>query len=241
MDPQAMDPFGEALLAWLDGDRDGALVIRRDDGYEARLPVGYFFRPPAEFTALERAAIERCTGRVLDAGAGTGLHSLALQEAGRQVTAIDVSAAAVEVMIRRGVRDARCADLLACDLGPFDTVLMMGHGIGMVETIAGLDRFLNGARRLLSDEGQVLIESMDVRATDDPRHLAYHEANRRAGRYAGEIRLQAVWKDRAGAVYPWLLVDADTLADHAASAGWRSEIVLSGEHGDYLARLSRGR
>jgi SAM-dependent methyltransferase len=238
MDPDAMDPFGAALAAFADGDTGAELILRRDDGVEGRLPVSYFFRGPLEFTPIETAAIDHCAGRVLDAGAGSGLHSLALQEQGLPVTAIDVSARAVEVMTRRGVVDVQLVDLFACTSGPFDTVLMMGHGIGMVESLAGLDRFLVEMRGLLVGAGQVLLDSLDVRVTDDPRNLAYHEANRRAGRYIGEIHLETEFRGNPGPTYSWLHVDAETLRDHAARAGWKCEVILEQDTGDYLARLT---
>jgi hypothetical protein len=56
--------------------------------------------------------------------------------------AIDIDAQAATIMAWRGVKEGHCADILTFDGGPFDTILMMGHGIGMVETVAGLDRFL---------------------------------------------------------------------------------------------------
>jgi len=233
-----MDPHGDAMLAWVAGETEAELVLRRDDGREGRLPVSHFFRPPSEFTPVERAALELCRGRVLDVGAGAGLHSLALQEAGVPVTAIDISAPAVQVMAQRGVVDVRCADIFEFDGDAFDTVLMMGHGIGMVETLAGLDRFLARAHALLSEGGQVLLDSLDVRATNDPGNLAYHEANRRAGRYIGEIRLQSEYRGRAGPSYRWLHVDAATLTEHAAAARWTCEVILQEDNGDYLARLT---
>jgi SAM-dependent methyltransferase len=241
MDPSAMDPCGAALLAYLDGDAGVELLLRRDDGQEGRLPVSHFFRRPSEFTRIEKAAIKRCSGHVLDVGAGTGLHSLALQEKGVRVTAVDISARAVEVMARRGVVDARCADIFEYEGGAFDTVLMLGHGIGMVETLAGLDRFLTSAPGMLSERGQVLLDSLDVRVTDDPGNLAYHDANRRAGRYIGEIRLQSEYQGQAGPSYGWLHVDAATLKEHAARAGWMGEVLLQEDGGDYLARLTTAR
>lgn len=86
-----MTPYGLALAACFRGAAEARVVVRRDDGLEVPLPMGHFFRPPADFSPLEVAALDRCRGRVLDVGAGTGLHSLALRSRGLAVTAIDVS------------------------------------------------------------------------------------------------------------------------------------------------------
>ena len=239
MDPQAMHLFGRALRAYFEGDARAELTIRREDGQENALPVSFFFRGRCEFTPLENAAIDSCRGRVLDVGAGTGLHSLVLQQRGLPVTAIDISPHAVEVMRERGVREVHCADIFEFQGGEFDTLLMLGHGVGMVETIAGLDRFLAHARRLRSEEGQLLLDSLDVRATEDPANLAYHEANRQAGRYIGEIRMQLEFRGEKGLHHGWLQVDPETLQERAELAGWKREIVHQDEGGNYLARLTR--
>jgi len=237
MDAKAMEPQGLALLAYFEGDLGAELIIHRDDGVDDPMPVSDFFREPTEFTEVESAAISLCSGHVLDAGAGTGLHSLVLQQKGALVTAIDISPQAVAVMTRRGVRDVHCADIYGFHGGPFDTILMMGHGIGMVETIAGLDRFLAHAHGLVSEEGQVLLDSGDVRLTVDPSHLAYHEANRQAGRYIGEVRLQLGFQGKRGPLCGWLHVDAEMLRERAESADWRCEVIVQEEGGHYLARL----
>jgi cyclopropane fatty-acyl-phospholipid synthase-like methyltransferase len=185
------------------------------------------------------AALGRCRGRVLDIGAGTGLHSVVLQSRGLMVTAIDISPQAVGIMSERGVGDVQCADILEFDGGPFDTLVMLGHGIGMVEDLAGLDRFLERARSLVPRDGQVLLHSLDVRRTKDPDHLDYQEAVRRAGRYIGEIRMQFVFEGETGPVCGWLHLDPETLKRHAESAGWTCNKVMEEESGDYLARLTR--
>ncbi len=240
MHSDAMEPFGRALTAYLDGDTSAELIVRRDDGKAVPLPVAVFFREPTEFNPIERDALELCAGRVLDVGAGTGLHSLALIERGLEVTPIDINPKTVEVMKRRGLTNAECADISGFRAGPFDTLLMMGHGIGMVGSIAGLDRFLARLSDLTTAGGQVLLDSLDVRKTDDPSDLAYHEANRKAGRYMGEIRMQSEFRGVAGKYFGWLQVDAETLGQHAASAGWHRELVRQEERGDYVARLTRG-
>lgn len=237
MQSGAMIPQGRALKAYFEGDRGAQLTVRRDDGLEYALPVSHFFRTPSEFTPLEIAALERCRGRVLDIGAGSGLHSLALQERGLAVTALEISPEAVEVMARRGVRGVRCADIFQFNEGPFDTLLMLGHGIGITENLAGLERFLKMAWRLLAPGGRLLLDSTDVRRTDDPRHLAYHEANRKAGRYVGEIRIQLEFAGRSGPHCGWLHVDPETLAARAAQAGWSCEIVREEPAWGYLACL----
>lgn len=233
-----MIPYGLALRAYHRRQSEAHLVVRRDDGFEVPLPVSHFFRPPSEFSPVELAALERCWGHVLDIGAGSGLHSLALQAEGIAVTAIDISPEAAEVMTQRGVRDVCCGDILDFFGGPFDTLLMLGHGIGIVEDLAGLDRLLAHSRTLVRDSGQLLLHSLDVRQTDDPQNLAYHESLRNAGRYIGEIRLQMEYEADVGPYCGWLHVDPQTLREQAEPAGWGCETILTQEGGDYLARLT---
>lgn len=237
MNPHAMAPYGAALWAYFKGDTGAQVLVRRDDGEESPLPISVFFREPAQFSRIENAALARCTGRVLDAGAGTGVHSLILQEKGLQVTALDVNPAAVEIMRRRGVREPRCVDLFDFDEHGFDTLLLMGHGIGMVETIGGLDRFLARAQQLLAQDGRILLDSLDVRVTANPVNLAYHRANQQAGRHIGEIRMQFEFQGQRGTACGWLHVDAGTLQEHAARAGWQCEVLIAEEDGNYLAEL----
>jgi SAM-dependent methyltransferase len=237
MNPNAMEPFGAALLAYYDGDSNARVIVHREDGEESPLPISSFFDDPA--SAIDHAAIGRCQGHVLDVGAGTGRHSLVLQMKGLRVTSIDISPQAVSIMGQLGLVDVHCADIFEFEGGRFDTLLMLGHGIGLVETIAGLDRFLAHAHGLLSEDGQVLLDSLDVRVTDDPGNLAYHEANRQAGRYIGEVRIRFEFQGEMGPYCGWLHVDAETLTEHAELAGWRCEVVHREESGDYLTRLER--
>ena len=238
MNPEAMTPHGLALAAFLAGDTTAELVVRREDGVEDRLPVSWSFRSAAEFTPIENAALECCRGHVLDIGAGSGIHALALQSRGLAVTAIDVDPQSVEVMIRRGVEDVRVADIFEFQGGPFDTLLMLGHGIGIVENLRGLAAFLKRAQRLASSGGQLLIHSIDVQRTDDPRHLAYHEAARQAGRYPGEVRMELEFMGRRGSPCGWLHVAPRILAENAERVGWGCETLVEQESGEYLSRLT---
>ena len=242
MDPSAMAPYGLALRDFFSGDRDATITIRRDDGSVSEMPVDIFFRQPSDLSPLEQAALALCRGHVLDVGAGTGCHSLTLQAQGFQVMAIDVLPHAVEIMRARGVRHAKCVDIFDVKIAgeqTFDTLLLMLHGIGMVETLAGLDRFLQQAHGLLRSDGQILCDSLDVRESTDPVNTAYHEANRQAGRYVGEIRMSFEYRGHAGPVCGWLHVDAETLSHHARRAGWDCQVIHREENGDYLAQLTQ--
>jgi SAM-dependent methyltransferase len=239
MQAEAMDPHGMALLDFFNGETEAQVLIHRDDGLVSELAASAFFREPTDFSPLEQAALALCRGRVLDVGAGAGAHSLVLQERGFSVCAIDISMHAVKVMKRRGIHDARCVSIDELGGERFDTLLMMMHGIGLVQTLSGLDRFLRDISRLLNPEGQIVVDSLDCQYNKDPVHLAYLEANRQAGRYYGEMRMWFEYKDRRGPLCGWLHVDPETMAEHAERAGWMCEIVHQAQNGDYLARLTR--
>lgn len=238
MDTEAMELYGQSLLDFFNGDISAEVLVRRDDGFTGDLPASVFFRQPSDFSSLEQTAVTLCRGYVLDVGAGAGCHSLALQDRGIRVLAIDVSSHAIEIMSKRGVKEIQHADVFEFHKGPFDTLLMMMHGIGLVEDLPGLDRFLCHAHTLLKPDGQIVFDSLDVRCADDPRHLAYLEANRRAGRYLGQVRTRFEYKGQIGPFFGWLHVDPETLTDHAERMGWSCQVVCREDGGDFLAQLT---
>lgn len=234
-------PHGRALLDFYDGDTSAEILVHGDDGETEVVPIRVFFRGPSEFSALEEAALDLCRGRVLDAGAGAGCHTLVLQEQDCSVCAIDIAPEAVEVMRRRGVKEARCADVFHFREGPFDTLLLMMNGIGVVEDLAGLDRFLADAHRLLTPEGQILLDSYDPEGDEDPGKKPRPQAGSSADRYIGEMRFRLEYKGKKGPPLWWLFLDAKLLAERAMKAGWSCDVIWREEEGHYLARLTRGK
>jgi SAM-dependent methyltransferase len=238
MDPEAMKPYGRTLLDYHNGNLTATLEITRDDGLVTLLPINTFFRHALDIE-IERRAIEMAHGYILDAGAGTGLHSLFLQEKGFKVCAIDISSEASQIMRERRVIYVRQADVMSLRGEKFDTIIMMGHGIGIVENLLGLDQFLGHVGDLLNAAGQILLTSLDVRVTGDPKNLAYQKKNTASGRYFGEIRMQFKYGNIIGPMFGWLHVDEQTLADHAYKSGWGCEVIKRQGDGNYLARLLR--
>jgi SAM-dependent methyltransferase len=220
------------------GKHDATMVVY-DDFERDEVPVSYFFRSPEEFPPLEQLALELCRGRVLDVGAGSGCHSLALQTRGMEVTAIEILPSLVRILQERGVRDARVATWMDIDAPPFDTVFMMMNGLGLTETLEGLRGFFREGRRLVARGGQVLADSTDVRARLDPEAGRTGALERPDGRYVGELHFQIEYEGKKGEPFPQLYVDANTLLRIAREEDWSCDIVREpDEYGHYLARLT---
>jgi len=238
MDLNTWKPHAAAMEAYHRGKHDAILVVY-DDFERDEVPISYFFRGPEQFPPLEQLALELCRGRVLDVGAGSGCHSLALQSRGFEVTAIEILPPLVRILQERGVRDVRAATWMDVEAGRFDTVFMMMNGLGLTETLPGLRRFFSEARRLIAPGGQVLADSTDVRARLDPDAGRTGALERPDGRYVGELHFQVEYEGRKGEPFPQLYVDANTLIRFARDEEWDCEIVSEpDEYGHYLARLT---
>lgn len=233
------EPHGRALRDFASGDRDATIVVHSSFGEHEELPVAVFFRAPEDFFAFERAALPLCRGRVLDVGAGTGVHALYLQDRGLDVCAIDVLPEAVEIMQAAGVRDARLADVWELESEPFDTILMMMNGIGILGTLAGLDRFLRDVPRLLEADGQIVLDSGPARLVGEPGDAAEEVALGSGATHHGEAWITLEYKGQRGPPFRELYADSETLTRHAAAAGFACEVVFRDELGGYVARLWR--
>ena len=230
-------PYSQALLAFWQGDVTATYTIHREDGFSHPVPIGAAFAGPP-FPPLEQLALEHCSGRVLDVGAGVGRHALCLQERGLPVTAIEVEPELAAIMSERGVMEPLTKNLFSLAGQQFDTILMLMNGFGMVGSLAGAGTFFEHVRRLLRPGGQILCDSLDVRQTTNPVHLAYQEANLSGCRPAGQMRFWIEYGGRHGEPFDWLHVDFETLEALARKHGWSAEKLTQGDNGHYLARLS---
>jgi SAM-dependent methyltransferase len=236
---EAWLPYEAAMVAYHRGQHDATIVVY-DDYERDEAPLSYFFREPDQFPPLEVMALEHCRGRVLDVGAGSGSHVLALQQRGLSVTAIEILPGLVEILRQRGARDVREATWMDFQLDePFDTVLMMMNGLGLAETLPGLDRFFRYARRLVRPDGQVLADSTDVRVRMDAEAARTGTLRRPDGRYIGELHFQLEFEGRKGPPFGQLYVDPETLQARAKANRWGCEILREpDQYGNYLVRLT---
>ncbi len=235
--PPDKDPMGTAILDYLSYGKADKLRVFSSMFDEDEIPVRHLFRSFEEMPALERYAIRLCEGKILDVGAGSGCHTLVLQEMGQQVTAIDISPLSVQAMRGRGVTDARLINFFDKNLTEvFDTILFLMNGSGIIGKLANLPAFFNRLRRILSPTGQMLMDSSDLSflLEDENGNLDIAPEDD----YFGEVDFQMRYKQITGDTFDWLYIDFNTLSLHATKAGFKAEKLMEGEHYDYLARVT---
>lgn len=227
------DLFGQALYDYYKKQSPDKLFLHSSYGDEVEsMPVDIFFRKEKDFPELEFIALALCDGKVLDVGAGAGSHSLHLQKKGFDVTAIELSAMACDIMRERGVKKVVQGDIFDYLDEKFDTLLFLMNGIGLAQTLDGLETLLEHCKKLLLPGGQLLFDSSDI------NYLYNEQLPKPKDRYYGEIDFQYQYKGKRGSRFGWVYVDQDTLIEIARKSGWIVQILFEDGHDAYLVRLS---
>ncbi len=228
--PEIEDVYGQALHDYY-YRRNHKLLLYNNYGPKEEMPIALFFRDMEKMPTIETKAMSLCKGKVLDIGAGVGSHALILQKQGIDVTAIERSALAVEIMKKRGVRKAIAGDIFALADMKFDTLLLMMNGIGLVGNLDGLKYFLQHAKTLLLPGGQLLFDSCDIL-------YLYQGGPTPTDRYYGEISFRYEYKNKIGEWFKWLYVDQQTLETVATKTGWHCQVIYEDDKDQYLVRLT---
>lgn len=230
------DPMGAAILDFQKQGKAARLRVLSSMFEEDEMPVTHLFRSVPKMPLLEQKALQLAKGRVLDIGAGSGCHTLALQEKGFTVKAIDISPLSCEAMKLRGVKDAECINLFDDHLGTgFDTILLLMNGTGIAGKIEHLPALFQRLNALLNPSGQILIDSSDLKYIYENEDGSF-DINLN-GAYYGEVDYQMIYKNVKGDRFDWLYVDFPLLKSIAETCGLHGELVAEGEHYDYLARF----
>src|SRR5690606_6486038 len=132
---------------------------------------------------------------------------------------------------QRGARDVRALPIadLTPDLGPFDSIVMLGNNFGLFGTPDRARRILGRLARMTSADAVIVAEVVDPYRTDEPFHLAYHERNRAEGRLPGQLRIRIRYKGYRTPWYDYLFVSPDEMREIVEGTGWRvSEVLQSG-------------
>lgn len=230
------DAMGKAIADFYKGRRDGKLIVLSPMFEEDEIPVTTLFRAFKDMPKMEQKALKMAKGKIIDVGAGSGCHSLWLQDKGLDVTAIDISPYSIETMKERGVVNVREQDFFTLE-EKYDTILMLMNGIGIVGTLDKLPDFFKHIDKILADDGQLLCDSSDLCYLYDDKDGIAELMD--SDKYYGELEYTMCYDDIKGDSFPWLYIDANTLRNYAEANGFKMEIVRRGEHYDYLARITR--
>ncbi len=226
-----MDIYGNALLDFHRFGKADVLWLHNTYGDPEEMPIDIFFREEEEMPEIELKALNLCKGKVLDVGAGVGSHALLLAKKGVEVTAIDISPIAVQIMQERGVKKPQLQDFFTLT-EKYDTLLFMMNGIGLTGTLQGFENFLESAKKVLNPNGQLLFDSSDI-------SYLYEDMPMPTGHYFGEISYCYEYKKQKGNWFNWLYLDPATLQRLSKQHGWSCKIVEVDEHDQYLAQLTR--
>lgn len=223
---------GQAIYDYYFKNSRKKLFVHDEFGPKVDMPLPVYFRDFYEMPELEQKALKMCRGKVLDIGAGAGSHSIELQNLKLNVTALELSGAACEVMRARGVKNVVCDDIFKYSDDKFDTLLMLMNGIGLCSTCDGFKSFLQHAETLLAPGGQLIFDSCDI---------AYmYEDFPQPAHYYGEVKCCYEYSQDKTEWFHWLYLDFSTMSAIARAAGWKAERIADDENDQYLARLTRG-
>ena len=231
------DLFGKAILDYQTNNSPEDLITETSISEADQMSVSYLFRSYAEMPKLEQKALQLAKGKTLDVGCGAGSHSLSLQnERKLTVTSIDISEKAIEACQLRGLKNARVANILDIENEKFDTIILLMNGTGIFGTLAETTKYLQKLKSILNPNGQILLDSSDIiyMFDDDEDGGKWIPSDG----YYGELTFTISYKNEKEDPFSWLYLDYNTLQNAANSNGLQCELILEGEHFDYLARLT---
>jgi SAM-dependent methyltransferase len=231
------DLFGKAILDFQTQNSPEDLTTETSISDADEMSVAYLFRSYEEMPKLEQTALQLAKGKILDVGCGAGSHSLYLQnEQQLDVTAIDISTYAIEACQLRGIKQSRVQDVMNIEHEKFDTILLLMNGAGMCGRLKKMGRFLSKLKSLLNENGQILVDSSDIiyMFDDDEDGGKWIPSD---NEYYGELVFNIEYKGEKETPFDWMYVDYNTLQNAAVANGLKCELILEGEHYDYLARL----
>lgn len=230
------DLFGLAILDYQTNNSPENIFTSTSISDEDEMEVAYLFRDFDQMPKIEQEALNLCYGKVLDVGCGAGSHSLYLQNTkGLEVKAIDISSNAVETCKLRGLKNVEKIDILDIADEKFDTILLLMNGTGIFQNLENLPKYLNKLKSLLTEDGQILIDSSDL--------IYMYDEDEDGGKwipsnnYYGELTFHLTYKSQKEEPFPWLYLDYERLENAANSFDLQSKKIIDGLHFDYLAQL----
>ncbi|MCU0429124.1 MAG: class I SAM-dependent methyltransferase [Cytophagaceae bacterium] len=230
------DPIGIAVSEYWRKPSSASIQVLSDLCEEDEIPVSYLFRSYDQMPYKEQLALSWTGQRISDIGAGTGAHSLYLEQAGKSCLSLDTSGGCCALMKERGLKEVIHADFFSyIPSQPVDTLLFLMNGLGLAGTLEGLGNWFRQAHRWLVPGGSIVGESTDiVYMFEEEDGSVLLDLN---GRYYGEVQYQMRYKKTQGPWFPWLYLSHELLALEVEKYGFRLEKIWHGDQHDYVFML----
>jgi len=232
------DLFGKAMFDFQTQNSPEDIITETSISEADEMSIDYLFRSYDEMPKIEQKALQLASGKILDVGCGAGSHSLSLQnDRNLEVTSIDISKNAIETCRLRGVKNARVENILDFEGKKFDTIILLMNGVGIFGKLENCNMYLTKLKSLLNPEGQILLDSSDIiyMFDEDEDGGKWIPSNTE---YYGELIFNISYKGEKEEPFEWLYLDYNTLQNAAIANGLKCELILEGDHFDYLAKLS---
>jgi SAM-dependent methyltransferase len=229
------DPIGVAIQEYATKRKPADIIVKSDICDDDIIPIEVLFRTYEEMPELEKLALSKCTGKVLDIGAGAGMHAHQLKDNGLDVHCIDISEGAVDFMKKSGLK-AEKINFFDLKNEKFDTLLMLMNGIGIAGTLANLESMLTQAKSLLNPNGKILCDSSDIKYLyEDEEGGMWMDLNTE---YYGNFQFQMEYNNEIGSKFDWLYVDFDNLFQAAKNVGLKARKIYD-QDDHFLAEISQ--
>lgn len=223
-----------AIQEYAKKNRPEDIIVSSDICEDDIIPLEVLFRSHEEMPEIEQTALGLAKGKILDVGAGAGVHAMYLQDMGMKVDCIDVSQGAVDFMQAQGLHAERINFFSLRDR-KYDTILMLMNGIGIAGKLSNLEKTLKQAKSLLNPGGKLLCDSSDIRYLyEEEDGSLWVNLN---AEYYGNFRFQMKYKKEKGPWFDWLYVDFDNLFQAAKNVGLKAQRVLEKDD-HYLAEIT---
>jgi hypothetical protein len=227
------DAIGQAILDYSKKKNQLEIMVASDICDDDTIPVSYLFRSYGEMPAIEKLALARCEGKILDIGAAAGIHSSYLKSKGCDVSSIDISEGSVQYMQSIGL-NAEVQDFKTIKDEKFDTLLLLMNGIGIAGSLDSLEAFLIHAKSVLSPNGKIICDSTDVQYLyEDDEGGMWVDLNTL---YYGNFKFQMRYKEYTTDWFDWLYADFNSFENAAHNAGLTIELIHE-EENQFLVEL----
>lgn len=229
------DVFGIALLDYFRGRKQYRFRTRLKDGSLSDDPIEPYL--DTTLSSGEMEALSLAERKVLDVGCGAGKHALFLQKKGMEVTALDISPAAIRVCQMRSLRKCVVGSAIHPPFRQrsFDTILLLGNGFGIGGTSENTRKMLKRLRDITKEGGKLIATCQTVQRNS----LWFQKGGLvKDGSDGYRAIMRHEYGNIIGTWFNWFLASPEQMEQLCCDAGWILQFFRHLERQGYIGVFS---